>query len=230
MKLKTIIVDDEPLARNILKKYIQDYQELDLVAVCKDGIEALQAIKNNEVDLIFLDINMPKISGIELAKSIDPKHLVIFTTAYPEYAVEGFELNALDYLVKPIEFERFIRAVKKAESRFENNNKEHDSDRIFIKSDRKLIQVNYDDILYIQAYGDYIKVHTKNKVLLSKNKLSIIEQSLPEKLFIKVHRSYIVHLNAIDYLEGKHLKIKDAIIPISESNLGPLMSRLKTTK
>ena len=230
MNLKAIIVDDEPLARKVMQKYCEDFPGIEVFAQCKDALEAMQILQSQPIDLVFLDINMPKISGIDFVKSLSTKPMIIFTTAYPEYAVEGFELEAVDYLVKPIEFERFIKAVNKCMTLKNTATSTPPMETLFIKSDRKLIKLALDDILYVQAYGDYIKIHTPNKTILSKDKLSNIEQSLPQNTFIKVHRSYIVHLNAIDYLEGKHVKIKDAVIPISDSNMESLMSRLKTSK
>ena len=230
MNLKVIIVDDEPLARKVIQKYCDDFPGIEVIEQCKDALEAMQILQTQSIDLVFLDINMPKISGIDFVKSLSKKPMIIFTTAYPEYAVEGFELEAVDYLVKPIEFDRFIKAVNKCMALKNTASTTPSSETLFVKSDRKLIKLSLDEILYVQAYGDYIKIHTKDKTILSKDKLSNIEQSLPQNTFIKVHRSYIVHLNAIDYLEGKHVKIKDAIIPISDSNMESLMSRLKTSK
>jgi DNA-binding LytR/AlgR family response regulator len=230
MKLKAIIVDDEPLARKVMQKYCNDLPGIEVIAECKDALEAMEILQNTEVDLVFLDINMPKISGIDFVKSMAQKPMIIFTTAYPEYAVQGFELEAVDYLVKPIEFERFIKACNKCITLKSKNSSDQNTDTLFVKSDRKLIKLALGDILYVQAYGDYIKIHTNDKIILSKDKLSNIEQSLPKNTFIRVHRSYIVHLNAIDYLEGKHVKIKDAVVPISDSNMENLMSRLKTSK
>jgi DNA-binding LytR/AlgR family response regulator len=230
MKLKAIIVDDEPLARKVMQKYCDDFPGIEVIAECKDALEAMEVLQNSEIDLMFLDINMPKISGIDFVKSMAQKPMIIFTTAYPEYAVQGFELEAVDYLVKPIEFERFIKACNKCIALKNKNSSDQNTDTLFVKSDRKLIKLALDDILYVQAYGDYIKIHTNDKIILSKDKLSNIEQSLPKNTFIRVHRSYIVHLNAIDYLEGKHVKIKDAVVPISDSNMENLMSRLKTSK
>ena len=227
MKLSCIIVDDEPLARKILKKYVDDLPYLECAAECKDAVEALAFLQKQTVDLILLDINMPKISGIEFARSLRNKPMIIFTTAYPEYAVEGFELEAIDYLVKPIEFDRFLTAINKCLDFTNRNTPEASAEYLFIKSDRKYIKVHYKDLLFVQAYGDYIKIFTKDKTLLSKDRLANMAESLPKNTFIKVHRSYIVNVNAISYLEGKHLKIEEHIIPVSDSYINQVMQILK---
>lgn len=229
-----MIVDDEPLAIKVLEKYIAELPHLDLIDTFHQAIKASEALQKQSVDLLFLDINMPKISGISLVKSLPDPPLIIFTTAYPEYAIEGFELEALDYLLKPFSFERFLKAVNKAVKELEIANRLKQIERInpsgnlMIRADRKLYPLPYDQILYLQAFGDYVKVFTKDKLYLPKETLQNLEKSLPQSQFIRVHRSYLVALDAIQYLEGNHLTINDQIIPIGQSYRDQLIQHLST--
>ena len=234
MKIKCMIVDDEPLAIKVLEKYISELPYLHLIDSFHQAIKASEALQKQAVDLLFVDINMPKISGISLVKSLPDPPLVIFTTAYPEYAVEGFELEALDYLLKPFSFERFLKAVNKAVKELETANKLQQADRVktggtlMIKADRKLYPLPYDQILYLQAFGDYVKIFTKEKLYLPKETLQNLEKSLPQSQFIRVHRSYLVALDAIQYIEGNHLTINDQMIPIGQSYRDHLLQQLST--
>ncbi len=220
MILKCIIVDDEPLAIKILEKYISKLPNVKIEATCEDALEALTIIKSKKIDLIFLDINMPKLSGISFVRALKNPPLIIFTTAYPEYAVEGFELEAVDYLLKPFSFERFLKAVEKAEGKLTSSQEEHwvGNEHIFIKSDKKLFRVLFDEILYLEAYGDYVKVHTRKKMLLTKQKLTVLAKGLPDKEFIQSHRSFIISIKAIDYIEGNSVQIAGNKLPISAGN------------
>lgn len=236
MKINCAIVDDEPLAIKVLEKYIKELPILQLNSSFHSAIKASEYLQIGGVDLLFLDINMPKISGISLLRSLPNPPLVIFTTAYPEYAVEGFELEALDYLLKPFSFERFLKAVNKAIQAIETENKLRQTNRLpeggtlIIKADRKLYPLPFNSILYLQAFGDYVKVFTKNQRYLPKETLQNIEKRLPENQFIRVHRSYLVALEAIQYIEGNHLTIDNQIIPIGQSYKEQLLQRLDGTK
>jgi DNA-binding LytR/AlgR family response regulator len=227
--INCIIVDDEPLSRRVIQKYLKDLPHLNLLASCSHAFEAMEVIQKEPVDLIFLDINMPRLSGINFAKSLSNPPLIIFTTAYPEFAVEGFELEAVDYLLKPFSQERFLKAVNKASKLLESNplsKISNDPNFLIIKADKKLFKLNFEDILYLQAYGDYVKVFTNKKTLLTKERLSNIEANLPPNLFQKIHRSYIISLDAISFLEGNQVKINETFLPISNTYRTELLDKL----
>lgn len=217
MTIRCLAIDDEPLALNVIKKYVSRTSNLILIEACKDPIDALAFIKGNQVDLIFLDINMPKLSGISLIKSIKNPPLFIFTTAYPDYAVEGFELDAIDYLLKPFSYDRFCMAIKKANEQLfliqlnESETKNH----LMIKSDRKLYRVAFDDIIHLEAYGDYVKIFMSDKMILTKQKLSQMLVELPSTQFLQTHRSHIVSIKHIEFLESNQVHIAGKSLPIS---------------
>ena len=185
--LSCLIVDDEPLSQEVLKKFVDDAPLLQLNGICSDALEALEFLRQNTVDLIFLDINMPKLSGINFVKTLENPPLIIFTTAYAEYAVEGFELNAVDYLLKPIAFDRFLKAVNKAVElqqaweiieRSKNDLNKEETDYLMIRSDKRIYKINIDDLYYVQSYGDYVKIYTKEKVIIASETLKNMEQYL----------------------------------------------------
>ena len=223
-----LIVDDEPLSQDVLKKYVGEVPELNLIASCFDALEALNILRNNQIDLIFLDINMPKLSGINFIKSLDTPPEIIFTTAYPQYAVEGFELDAVDYLVKPISFERFLKAVNKALEIFNRKitpEQTVSEEFMSIKADKKIYKINYSDILFFQAYGDFIKVHLVDKTLITTETLKNLERYLPAQ-FMRVHKSYIISLSRIKYIEGNLAHIESYEIPLSPKLRDALLNRL----
>lgn len=209
-----LIVEDEPLARNILEKFIRETDDLDLLGFAKDGQEAFEIISNEKIDLIFLDINLPKITGINLYKSLVEKPAVIFTTAYPEHAVEGFNLNAVDYLLKPFSFERFMEAISKAR-KFLETEKEHSV--LVIKVDKKIHRIDLNEIFHIESLGDYIKIHTKNKTYISGSTMKSMEDELPSSKFIRIHKSHMVAIDQMDYMEGNQVLIHDKKIPVGQS-------------
>jgi DNA-binding LytR/AlgR family response regulator len=216
MTLKCLIVDDEPLSLDILEKFIGDIPDLELAGRCLDAFEAMKVLKVSDIDILFLDINMPKLSGINMVKSMGKLPEVVFTTAYPEYAVEGFELEVLDYLVKPISFERFVKTINKARKKLESTASKPVTPAgfIMIKSNKKLYKVALTDLKYIQSMGDFVKVHTGEKVFISSETLKNISSQLPEKQFIRIHKSYIISLEAVKYIEGNQVKIDDEYLPI----------------
>ena len=227
MSLKCLIVDDEPLSLDILEKYILDVPGLELVGRCMDAFAAMEQLKNTSVDLLFLDINMPKLSGISMVKSMIDLPEVIFTTAYPEYAVEGFELQVLDYLVKPISFERFLKAVNKAKVKRENDNENGKNPSfIMIKSNKKLYKVAFSSIQYIRSMGDFIKIFTAEKVYISSDTLKNIETQLPKNQFVRIHKSYLISLNAVKYIEGNQVIISDEILPVGLTYKDTLLKAL----
>jgi DNA-binding LytR/AlgR family response regulator len=232
MTTSCIIVDDEPLARNVLVKYISDCPILELKASCKSAFEAIEVIKNNDIRIVFLDINMPKLSGLSMVKSMDHPPQIIFTTAYPEYAVEGFEVDATDYLVKPFSFERFMKAVNKALEREKIREKTGETKdingtgKLIVKADGKLYQIEWQDIIFFEAMGDYIKVHTSTKTIITHNTLKNLENNLPSGMFLKVHRSYIISPASIEFIEGNRIKIGKDFIPVGQSYRSNLESYL----
>jgi DNA-binding LytR/AlgR family response regulator len=219
--IKAIIVDDEPLALEVLETYIQQIPNITLVAKCENAFQANEALKNNEVDLMFLDIQMPQLSGIDFLKTLNNPPAVIFTTAYPDYAVEGFELNAADYLLKPISLERFLKAVNKVSDKIQSKKSDHEDvipdehdDYIFVKADKKFVKVHFDDILYIEGLKDYVIIRHETGRIITLQTMKSLEDRLPNHKFRRIHRSYIVNIrkmtaivgNMVELMEGGKLK------------------------
>lgn len=228
MILKCIIADDEPASRDILQKYVGDVPGLQLLKECRDAYEASDMLATEEVDLVFLDINMPGLSGISLARSLDRPPVIIFTTAYPEYAVEGFELNAADYLVKPFSFERFLKAVNRARERMTGTGGNlSDNPSVLVRSDKKIYSVPLADILYIEGCGDYIRIITPERKLMVHETIKGFLSGLPAADFLRVHKSFVVRLKAIDYLEGNRLFLSGSEIPVSPALRQELLGRME---
>lgn len=215
--IQCIAIDDEPLALELVSTFCAEINFIQLQKTFTRTSDALQYLKENKVDLLFLDIQMPDISGIEFYKNLEEKTMVIFTTAYSEYAVEGFNLNAIDYLLKPYELERFKKAINKAKEFYEYNKKEtNESNFIFVRADYSLIKIDCNEIIYIESVDDYLKIHlTGKKPIMTLSTLKSIENKLPPSHFIRVHRSYIVALNKIESVRGKNIQLGTAEIPIS---------------
>jgi DNA-binding LytR/AlgR family response regulator len=222
-QLKCLVVDDEELARILLKTYIEKMEELTLIGITENPLEALQILQNQEVDLLFLDIQMPELSGTSVAKIVNPKTRIIFTTAYSQYALAGFDLNVLDYLLKPITFERFQQAVDKAKDYFQILNQE---ETIIIKSGYDLHKLKLEDILFIEGSSEYVTFQTVDKRIMSYQTLKSLEESLPIRLFMRVHRSYIINRNKVDSLKDKDLLIGNYKIPVSETYLEEVKKNL----
>lgn len=222
MTLNCIIVDDEPLAASLLKSYAERMVELNLVGIYHSAIEAMSAVRTGRIDLIFMDIQMPELSGIEFASIIPKRTHIIFTTAFEQYAIEGYKVDAIDYLLKPIAFDDFVRAVKKAHKLIEGEQQRSNlnSSRIlYIKSDYKLVQVRLDDILYIEGEKDYVKVHIEGQQepVMTLMNMKRIEEYLPSPEFIRTHRSFIAHMPKVQRIDKLRLLIGNEFIPISES-------------
>ncbi len=213
--LRCIIIDDEPLALEVLENYIQRMADLQLIRKCSNALEAFQSLNNERVDLLFLDIQMPVIDGLSFLKSLKNPPAVILTTAYPNHAIEGFDLNVADYLLKPISFERFLKAVNKViEQHKIQGDGDTQSDYMFMKVDSKLVRVNYADITYIEGMKDYLKIYTKEKLLVVHQTMKKIEEILPKSRFIRVHKSYMVSLGAVSSIVGNFVEINGKEIPI----------------
>lgn len=215
--IQCIAIDDEPLALELISTYCAEIDFIQLQKTFTKTSDALKYIKSNPVDLLFLDIQMPDISGIDFYKNLEEKTMVIFTTAYSEYAVEGFNLNAVDYLLKPYELERFRKAVNKAKEFYDYSAKEaNETNYIFVRADYSLIKIDCNDILYIESIDDYLRIHLSGKKpVMTLSTLKAIEDKLPSSNFIRVHRSYIIALNKIESVRGKNIQLPLAEIPIS---------------
>lgn len=211
--MRCIIIEDEPLAQEILVSFVSDHPSLELLGTFDDAIKALEFLNRQSIDLIFLDINLPKLSGMSFYQSLQTRPQVIFTTAYPEHAVQGFELAATDYLLKPISFERFLQAVQKAVEKSETQNDQV----LLIKSDKKYYRIPLDEISLISSMGDFAKVHTTTKTYITSQTLKQLLQILPNNQFLRIHKSYIAAIHSIEYLEGNQVKIGSDKIPVGYS-------------
>ena len=222
MKLNCLIIDDEPLARKGLNEYVDEIEFLHRIASCENALRASQFLNDQKVDLIYLDIHMPKLSGIDLLKSLKHPPLTIFTTAYADYAIEGYTLDVIDYLVKPITFERFLRASQKAlefyqlKARAETNTTGQE-EYFFVKCDSKFEKVNFRDVSFIEAMQNYAVIHVPGRKLIAYITLTSLENQLPKDRFIKVHKSYLISVPHIQAIEGNEIHIDTARIPISRN-------------
>ena len=220
MKIKCIIIDDEPLAAEVIENYLKEFSNVEHVGSFTNPLEALELIESGEIDAVFIDINMPKMNGLEFIRSIEAKPSFVITTAYREYAVESYDLDVLDYLVKPIPFNRFLKSINKLSLKFNADRSmenEHDSAEksfIFLKVDKKLVRIKYNDIHFIESLKDYIKVFTSEGDFLAHKSLTSITEELPKSKFLRIHRSFTVSLDKIDALEGNSVLLKGKRIPI----------------
>ncbi len=253
-KLNCLIVDDEPLAQEVLVAHISKIPSLHLVQQSSNAMEAFEALHKNQIDLIFLDINMPVVSGLNFLRSLKDPPAVILTTAYTEYALEGYELDVVDYLLKPVPFDRFFKAVKKATLQLNQSGRKvpllqeepgltlpaanapvnvnaQEKNYFFIKADGKLIKVNYADIRYIEGMKDYLKIHTTTQAIVTHHTMKAMEEQLPSGKFMRVHKSYIIALSAIKAIEGSiiHLDMDKAEIPLGNSFRDALLAVVATS-
>ncbi len=232
MIINCIIVDDEPLARKGLKEYIADTDFLNLIGEFDNALKATELLSKRTVHLLFLDIQMPKITGLDFFKSLQHAPPVIFTTAYPQYALDGFDLNALDYLVKPISFDRFLKAALKAKEYYEIRNHNDEAatgkkeDYFFIKADNKLVKVFFDEILFVEALQNYVTIHTPDKKYITYLTFKSVEEYLPADRFIKTHKSYIISASKINSIEGNDICIGSHHVPISRKKKEEVMEKL----
>ncbi len=223
-----MIVEDEPLARNLMVEYVRKVPYLQLIKACSGALEAMEVFRTSSVDLLFLDVQMPELTGISFLKSLQKKPLVVLTTAYSEYALEGYELDITDYLLKPITFERFLKAVDKASQRLTapaaaapEKPAETPSPFIFVKDGTKLVKINWDDILYVEGLKDYVTIHTRTQKVISLQRLKVLEEQLPAEKFFRVHNSFIVALDAIESVHKDKIQIGQAAIPIGDTYKKP---------
>lgn len=231
-KLNVLIVEDEHLAAEGLKSYVAEIDFLHLVAYCENALVANKMLTEHAIDLLFLDIQMPKLTGIDFLKSIAHPPMVIFTTAYPNYALQGYELDVIDYLVKPYPFDRFLKAVNKAKDQFmlkqstQHENLKTDTDYFFVKTDQKLEKVITEDICFIQAMENYVVIHTKTQKIMSLMTMKSMQEKLPDAQFLRIHKSYIVNINKVESIEGNCLNVKSKRLPISRQKKQEVMERI----
>lgn len=233
---KALIIDDEPAAREILTTHLKKIDVITVVGVCKNASEGFTHLSKQQVDLIFLDINMPEISGLSFAKALQKETKVIFTTAYREYAVDGFDLQAVDYLLKPISLERLIKAINKflgehivPEEKTRSKITSEATNYMFVRADRRMIKIMFEEILFIESLSDYLKIHTTEKTITTRETISNILTRLPTSLFVRSHRSYIVNLLQINSFTNEVIEIENNAIPISRSYKKDVVSLLNTT-
>jgi DNA-binding LytR/AlgR family response regulator len=220
-----IIADDEPLAREVIETYLQKIDQLRLVTTCVNGVEVFNAIRANSIDLLFLDIQMPQLTGMELLRTLQNPPAVIITTAYREFALESYELNVIDYLLKPVSFERFVKAI----NRFEMLTKtDEPKDHLYIKSDKKMVRVMLKDLLYIEGLKDYVKIHTTTGAVITYQTLASFEERLSGGQFIRVHRSFIVSVDHIHSYSATQVELGKVSIPIGSSYAQQIFKQLNS--
>ena len=235
-KINCVVADDEQLARGIIESYIHRLDHLHLAASCSSGTEVYNALKNNAVDLLFLDIQMPQLTGIELLRTLKSPPPVILTTAYREFALEGYELNVIDYLLKPVSFERFLNAVDKFEllrnpgrvppDHIPDTTSTSQQAFIYVKSEKKMVRILLKDILYVEGLKDYVKIHTADKAIITYQTLTALEEKFPANRFLRVHRSYIISMDHITAYSQAQIEIGKNSIPIGSSYGKEVLSRL----
>lgn len=234
--MKCVIVDDEPLAIDVIKSHLSATEGLELVGTASNAIMAAELLKKNEVDLVFLDIQMPEITGVDFVKSLENPPMIVFTTAYAEYAVEGFELDAVDYLLKPVSKERFDKAVQKAyeymklKSGGNAETTELEEDYIFVKANQKLIKISYDEILYVEAFADYVKIFIPDRRIVTLQTMKKMEVKLPADKFCRIHRSFIVGLKHIESYNTSEVEIDNKRLPIGKNYKDRFMEHMKSNK
>jgi len=224
-KYKCLIVDDEKLAQELIESYVKKIPYLDLVACCSTAMEAMQFIAKNDIHILFLDIQMPDLTGVEFLRALKLQPATIFTTAYSEYAIESYELSVVDYLLKPIEFDRFFQAVNKAVNSLSNTKEElpisviekkESEDYFFVKADNRIVRLEFNDILFVEAMQKYVQIYTVDNKIVSLLSLSKIEETLPNQRFVRIHRSFIINIEKIENIEGNMVRMGGHKIPISK--------------
>lgn len=240
MEINTLIVDDEPLALDVLETYLQRMPELKLVKRCANAFEANEALSTHDVDLMFLDIQMPQLTGIDFIKTLKNPPLVIFTTAFPNYAIEGFELDAVDYLLKPISAERFMKAANKAIEQIklrqskQSGEQIDESEFIFVKADKKYVKVRYDDIIYIEGLKDYVIIKLITGRVITLQTMKSLEDKLPAKVFKRIHRSYIINVDKINAIVGNMVEVlengKAKHLPVGKNYRDDLLDMVQRNK
>lgn len=235
--LRVLIVDDEYMARMLLENYAQKLPNLEVISLCENAIEALNYLRNEKIDILFLDIQMPQLSGLELVQTLQRKPAIVFTTAYSEHAVEGFRLDAVDYLLKPFSFERFVQAVNKSIHylsfkgngflpQIADNQTVKEQNHFFVKADGKLIKVKFEEISYIEGLKEYVSIYTSKDRIITLQSLKNLEEILPNSNFQRVHKSYIVAFDKIQSIVGNQVEINKKMIPIGQTYKESLLQKL----
>jgi len=226
LKLNCVIIEDEPLARNLMIEYVKKVPSLNLIEAFSNPLAAMETLRSASIDILFLDVQMPEITGISLLKILKKRPLVVLTTAYSQYALEGYELDVADYLLKPITFERFLKSVDKITQRLESapivqqfpvEPSSSSSPFIFVKDGTKLVKVKLDEILYIEGLKDYVTIHTVHQKIVTLQRLKTLEEQLPANKFIRIHNSFIISLDAIDVIQKNEVQIKGVALPIGDT-------------
>jgi len=230
MTIKCIVTDDEPFARKGLQGYIEKIDFLELAGICENALQLNDLIKHNAVDLLFLDIEMPYITGIDFLKNLSNPPKIIFTTAYEKYAVQGFDMDILDYLLKPISFQRFLKAANKAYDCFQVQPVSENDDYIFVKAENKFEKIYYSDILFVEAMENYICIQTKDRKIITHLTLISVKEKLPANQFIQPHKSFIVSIDHVKSIEGNILHLDTFRIPISKYQKEEVMERIVNSR
>jgi DNA-binding LytR/AlgR family response regulator len=229
MKLNCLIIDDEPVARSGMEEYVNEVDFLNLIGKCENPLKAASYLNDHKIDLLLLDIHMPKLSGIEFLKTLKDPPMAIFTTAYSEYALEGYSLDIIDYLMKPVSFDRFLRAVQKASDFYalKHKAKAVDQEYFFIKCDSKYERINFSELLFIESLQNYVVIHTGERKYITYLTLSAVEEQLPQQQFMKIHKSYLIALNKVKAIEGNEVVLQNNHhIPISRALKDEVMNRI----
>lgn len=232
--IKCLVVDDEPISREILESFVNKVNFLELVAVCEDAFEALEILKQQAVDLLLSDIQMPEINGLEFVRSLPSPPVIIFITAYDQFAVNSFEIGVADYLLKPVSFDRFLRAINKAriqidlqkQPSFHTNNESHDF--FFIKANNKLTKILFSSILYIQSMGDYVRIFNRDQTVVSYSSMRAIEEKIPLESFVRIHKSYLISIDAIKAVDGNTVELVNGTsLPVAKRRKEALFTALQ---
>lgn len=235
MKTKCLVVDDEPLARDLIRSHVEKLENFEIVAECSDAIQAFQALREHQTDLIFMDIQMPQITGIDFLKTLKHPPKVIITTAFREYALDGFDLDVVDYLLKPITFERFLKAINKYYNTTQDEIQSattsypvanYEEAYIYIKENKKVVKVNLNEILYIEGLSEYVQIYTQKKKIITKTSMSHMEEKLPEENFLRIHKSYIVSLGKIESFTATSIEVPGKELPIGRSYKNTVLESL----
>ena len=235
MKIRCLIIDDEPLARDLMRAHIEKLENLEIVAECSDAMKALEALRKHSIDLMFMDIQMPQITGIEFLKTLKHPPKVIITTAYREYAIDGFELDVVDYLLKPITFNRFLKSINKY---YQINQEESQNSGvtsfsvnedafIYVKENKKVIKIHLNEILYVEGLSEYVQIYTENKKIVTKTSMTNMEQKLPNADFMRIHKSFIVSLSKIEAFTSSSIEVPGKELPIGRSYKNSVLEALQ---
>jgi len=236
MKTKCLVIDDEPLARDLMRSHIEKLENFEIVAECGDAMKALQELQNHSVDLMFMDIQMPQITGIEFLKTLKHPPKVIITTAYREYALDGFELDVVDYLLKPITFERFLKSINKYYQVTQeeqqnivpvNSSKSNGEAFIYVKENKKVVKVHLNDILYVEGLSEYVQIYTKQKKIITKTSMTNMAEKLPDDEFMRIHKSFIVSLSQIEAFTSHSIEVPGKELPIGRSYKNSVLEALQ---